>query len=99
MATFTGWNFRSAAVGGTSQLVNLLGSGLPFPPTKAAREAAGDPRRAVDERYPDRAAYIAAATDAATALVKGGYLLRDDVAPVMARVEAWWNASHAAGSR
>lgn len=99
MATFTGWNFRSAAIGGTSQLVNLLGSALPFATTKAAREAAGDSRRAVDERYLDRTAYTAAANDAATALVKGGYLLRDDVASVMARVDAWWNATHAAGSR
>ncbi|MFN7977556.1 MAG: alpha/beta hydrolase domain-containing protein [Vicinamibacterales bacterium] len=99
MATFTGWNFRSAAIGGTSQLVNLLGAALPFATTKAAREAAGDPRRSIEERYPAKAAYTAVANEAAEALVKGGYLLRDDVAAVMTRVDAWWASTHPATSR
>lgn len=98
LATFTGWNFRSAAIGGTAQLVNLLGSALPLASTKAARDAAADPRRSIDERYPAKGAYTAVATDTAEALVKGGYLLRDDVAAVMARVDAWWTATHPAGS-
>ena len=95
MATFTGWNFRGAAIGGTAQLVNLLGAAVPFPATKTA----GDPRRALDERYPAKDAYLAAASEAADALVKGRYLRRDDVAAVMARVEAWWAQVHPAGSR
>jgi hypothetical protein len=95
MATFTGWNFRGAAIGGTAQLVNLLGAAVPFPATKTA----GDPRRALDERYPAKDAYLAAASEAADALVKGRYLRRDDVAAVMARVEAWWALIHPAGSR
>ncbi len=95
MATFTGWNFRGAAIGGTAQLVNLLGAAVPFPATKTA----GDPRRALDERYPAKDAYLAAASDAAEALVKGRFLRRDDVAAVMARVEAWWALIHPAGSR
>lgn len=95
MATFTGWNFRGAAIGGTAQLVNLLGAAVPFPATKAA----GDPRRALDERYPAKDAYLAAASEAADALVKGRYLRRDDVTAVMARVEAWWTLIHPAGSR
>ena len=95
MATFTGWNFRGAAIGGTAQLVNLLGAAVPFPATKTA----GDPRRALGERYPAKDAYLAAASEAADALVKGRYLRRDDVAAVMARVEAWWALIHPAGSR
>lgn len=95
MATFTGWNFRGAAIGGTAQLVNLLGAAVPFPATKTA----GDPRRALDERYPAKDAYLAAASEAADVLVKGRYLRRDDVAAVMARVEAWWALIHPAGSR
>ena len=95
MATFTGWNFRGAAIGGTAQLVNLLGAAVPFPATKTA----GDPRRGLDERYPAKDAYLAAASEAADALVKGRYLRRDDVAAVIARVEAWWALVHPAGSR
>ena len=36
LATYTGWNFRSPAIGGADQLVNLLGSAIPF-----ARDAGG----------------------------------------------------------
>ena len=32
VATYTGWNFRNAAIGGTSQLVNLLGMARPTRP-------------------------------------------------------------------
>ena len=41
--TYTGWNFRSAATGGTSQLVPLLGSYIPLARTKVEREARHDP--------------------------------------------------------
>ena len=35
MATYTGWNFRGPAIGGTKQLVNLLGTARPFARTRA----------------------------------------------------------------
>lgn len=89
MATFTGWNFRSAAIGGTNQLVSLLGSAIPFAKTRAEREAARDARPSVEERYPSREAYLAKASAAVEALVKGGYLLAGDAVPAMARMEAW----------
>ena len=54
---------------------------------------------AVYNRTPGKDADLAAASDAADALVKGRYLRRDDVAAVMARVEAWWAQIHPAGSR
>src|SRR5205085_10914293 len=44
LATYTGWNFRNAKIGGTDQLVSLLGSYIPLTATKAEREAAKDPR-------------------------------------------------------
>src|SRR4029450_4179461 len=54
LATYTGWNFRNASIGASGDLVSLLGSAIPFPPTRAAREAARDPRRSVEERYASR---------------------------------------------
>ena len=90
MATYTGWNFRGAAIGGTNQLVYLLGSTLPFASTKAERQAAHDSRPSVEERYPSREAYLAKASAVAAELVKGGYLLAADVPKVMARLEAQW---------
>jgi hypothetical protein len=90
VATYTGWNFRNPSIGGTDQLVSLLGSAIPFSKTKAEREAAHDPRPSLAERYASREAYVASAQAIADALVKGGYLLADDVSQVMARIDAQW---------
>ncbi len=90
MATYTGWNFRGAVIGGTNQLVNLLGSSLPFARTKAEREKAGDPRPGVEERYPSKDAYRTKASAVADELVRGRYLLATDVPAAMARLEAQW---------
>ena len=70
MATYTGWNFRNSAIGGTSYLVNLLGSAIPLAHTKAEREARRDPRKSVEERYASRDAYLASARQVEEALVK-----------------------------
>jgi hypothetical protein len=90
MATYTGWNFRGAEIGGTTQLVNLLGSAIPLALTQVQRQKAQDPRPSVEERYPSKDAYLAKASAAADALVSSGYLLASDLPGVMARVEAQW---------
>lgn len=90
MATYTGWNFRSAAIGGTNQLVNLLGMALPFATTKAERAKSGDPRASVEERYPSKDAYMAKAVAVTDALVSGRYLLPGDAESVRSRIEAHW---------
>lgn len=94
VATYTGWNFRNTGIGGPNLLVSLMGSAIPFATTPSAR-AAGDPRKAVDERYPSQAAYAAAVRTAADALVSGGYLLREDVAAVLKRADEHWGQAHA----
>jgi len=90
MATYTGWNFRNASIGGTDQLVSLLGSRVPLARTKAERDATRDPRLSVEERYPSRDAYVAKAQKVMDALVKGGYLLSSDAPAVMKRMEEQW---------
>jgi hypothetical protein len=92
MATYVGWNFRGASIGGTDQLVNLLGSAVPLARTKAEREAKHDPRKSVEERYPSREAYLTAAREAADKLVKSGYLLADDLLQAMKRIDDQWKA-------
>jgi Alpha/beta hydrolase domain len=92
MATYTGWNFRSSAIGGTTQLVSLLGTALPFARTKAEREMSGDPRLSVEERYPSKAAYMAQAAAVTDALVKSRFLLTGDVDGVRSRIDAHWAA-------
>jgi Alpha/beta hydrolase domain len=90
LATYTGWNFRNSRIGGTDQLVALLGSYVPFAQTKGERDARHDPRRSVEDRYPSRDAYMELINKAAAALVKDGYLLAEDVAPVTKRAADHW---------
>jgi hypothetical protein len=93
MATYTGWNFRNPSIGGTNNLVNLLGSQIPLPRTKAERDAKRDPRKSVEERYTSRDAYLASARQVEEALVKDRLLLAEDLPQVMKRMEEQWNAA------
>jgi hypothetical protein len=90
LATYTGWNFRNSRIGGTDQLVSLLGSYVPFAQTKTEREMKHDPRPSIDERYASRDKYMDLINKAAAALVKDGYLLADDVAAVTKRAADHW---------
>src|SRR4051794_8671580 len=92
LATFTGWNFRKAEIGAPDQLFPLLGSYVPFSLTRIAREAAGDPRRSIEERYRSRAVYVQQVREATDLLVKRRYLLPEDVATIMRRADDHWNA-------
>ena len=87
VATYTGWNFRNAASGGTGLLVSLRGARIPFPRTAAERAATNDPRRSLEERYASMDAYLAEARRATDALVTERFLLPQDVADVMKRME------------
>ncbi|HMF94871.1 MAG TPA: alpha/beta hydrolase domain-containing protein [Vicinamibacterales bacterium] len=91
VATYTGWNFRKAEIGAPGELVSLLGSSIPFMPTKAARDAAGDPRRSIEERYSSKESYLKQVEQTADALVKAGYLLVDDEPRILQRAEDTWD--------
>ena len=90
VATNTGWNFRSAEIGGPHEIVNLMGSYISFPLTKADRQARRDPRLSIEERYRDEADYLAKLRAAADELVKGRYLLPDDIESVLKRGRDQW---------
>ena len=91
LATYTGWNFRSPAIGQPGELLPLTGSFIPFPVTKAAQEVAHDPRPSIEERYGSREHYQVLVTDAAAKLVQQRYLLNQDVPPVIERALATWD--------
>jgi len=91
LATYTGWNFRKPADGGSDQLVPLLGSYIPFAATRADREARHDPRRGAEERYASRASYVARVKDAADDLVRQRLLLASDVNLVVTRAQQAWD--------
>lgn len=79
LATFTSWNVRGA--GHTpGEACLFFGSTLPFAATEAARQASGDPRLSLAERYSSKADYVSKVQAAAQALVDERLLLQEDVA-------------------
>ncbi len=86
VATYTGWNLGRAGhfEGG---MCNLQGSFIPFAVTRAEREATGDPRPSLEERYPTRDAYVAAIRQAADHLVAQRFLLPDDARLLIGQAE------------
>ncbi|ESQ93542.1 hypothetical protein ABAC460_00300 [Asticcacaulis sp. AC460] len=65
LGTYTAWTPPEPDVAGLGYLSGLSGGFLPFARTRAEREATGDPRLSVEERYGDRAGYEAAVQVAA----------------------------------
>jgi hypothetical protein len=84
LATYTGWNVYARA---PSELCDRDGSRIPFAKTKAARQAAGDPRLSLQERYGSRAAYAAQVRAAVDALVRERLLLPADGQAYVAAAE------------
>jgi hypothetical protein len=74
IATFTGWN----AVKDKTKGDCASGAKLPFPLSRAAREASGDPRQSLPERYGSRAYFVGALRSVADRLVKERVLLPQD---------------------
>lgn len=91
IGTLTGWNFRTASTGNPTAIVPLAGSLIPFAKTTADRH--GDPREALDERYRGKADYVGRATEVGLALVKQGYVLREDLPFLLERASAMWDWS------
>ena len=88
LGTYTGWNFRHPAIGQPGEVLPLAGSYIPLPPTRATREASGDPRLSIEERYGSRARYRSIVTDRAEKLVQEGYMLPEDIDIVVSRALA-----------
>jgi hypothetical protein len=92
LATYTGWNFnRAGGEADPDSLVPLVGSYIPFAATAEQRQASGDPRLSIAERYAGRDEYLQRVRSEAEALVAGRYLLAPDVAPIVARAGAHWD--------
>jgi hypothetical protein len=83
IATFTGWNLRTAAWGADGMLTRWMGSYLEFARTAADRQASGDPRPSLHERYPTREAYLARFEQTVRQLQADRFLLEDDAANLL----------------
>jgi hypothetical protein len=90
LASYTGWNLRNKNIGAPEELYSMVGSWIPFPVNKAERERRKDPRRSIEERYPNEADYLDRITAAAQNLVQQGFLLDQDVPKLRERAAKEW---------
>jgi hypothetical protein len=90
LGTYLGWNITA---GGArpfhqGQICDYAGGMIPFARTRAEREAAGDPRISLEERYTDHAGYVAAVRAAAVKAVAAGFLLQEDADALVRQADA-----------
>jgi hypothetical protein len=93
VATHTGWNTRHPSTGGGGHALStggasggtLRGSTIPFAATRESREASGDPRPSIEERYDSREHYLGLVNEASLRLIEDGYLLEEDLEGVAAQ--------------
>lgn len=86
IGTYTGWNLFNSRFF-EDGFCELSGSFIPFASTMQERVATGDPRKSLEERYPNNGAYVAAIKKAADNLVKQRYLLPEDAATLIKQAE------------
>jgi hypothetical protein len=87
LGTYLGWNITAAGFH-QGQVCNYIGGYIPFALTLAERQATGDPRLSLVERYGDHAGYVAAVTQAANNAFAQGYLLAADRDALIAQAAA-----------
>lgn len=91
LATFASWNLRDPSIGAPDQRVSFEDSYIPFPKTAADRQASGDPRKSIAERYTGKDDYMARFTKALDELVRQRWILPEDRDAVMHRGEQEWD--------
>jgi Alpha/beta hydrolase domain len=77
LGTYNGWSLRRAGFAEGDQFWNT-GSFIPFARTRAERNASGDPRPSIEERYPSHEAYMDAVSRCCRSRVQEGLMLQDD---------------------
>jgi hypothetical protein len=80
LGTYLGWNITASGARPfhQGQICNYVGGMVPFARTAADRQASGDPRPSLEERYRSHDGYVAAVRKAAEHAQEAGFLLRDD---------------------
>jgi hypothetical protein len=89
LGTYLGWNITD---GGDKpfhqgQICNYVGGMIPFAKTAQERQATGDPRLSLQERYGDHAGYVAAVRKAAARAQAAGFLLPGDAKALIEAAE------------
>jgi hypothetical protein len=90
LGTYLGWNITA---GGAKpfhqgQICNYVGGMIPFARTAEERNATGDPRLSLQERYGSHDGYVASVRKAADKAMKDGFLLPVDAAALIKAADA-----------
>ena len=85
LGTYLGWNITSSGARPfhQGQICNYVGGMVPFAKTAAERQASGDPRLSLEERYRSHDGYLAAVRKAADKAIAQGFLLPEDAADLI----------------
>ncbi len=98
VASHAGWNLRDPETGSPDQQIPMQGFTRWFPVTRAAREAQGDPRLSIEERYSDRAEYVELVRRDAEKLANEGYVLEQDIGLVVQNATDRYDAAMIGGT-
>lgn len=93
VGTHTGWNPRHRDTGAPEQIIPMQGFTLLFSPSKKDREAAGDPRPSLEERYGSGEDYLKLVRRLAKALIDSRYVLPEDLDIVVAACAARYDTA------
>lgn len=91
LATYTGWNLRSPAIGAPTERISFLGSFSPFPLTGGEPTHSLDPRVPIEKRYTSYADYRAKFGQALDSLVTERYILAEDAPQLLERSHEEWD--------
>jgi hypothetical protein len=92
LGTYAGWNITVPQLSDLRYLSGLVGGFEPLARTKAQRDASGDSRPSIGERYSGRPDYLDKVKRAADDLVRQRYLRTEDVPAVLQAAGRMWDA-------
>jgi hypothetical protein len=87
LGTYTGWNVQATGYG-TGGGCSLNGGFIPFARTLSERQARGDPRPSLEERYGNHAGFVGKVLEAIAQQQAAGWLLPDDAARIYEAAQA-----------
>jgi hypothetical protein len=91
LATYTGWNLRTAATGAPGERTAFYGSFVPFRRTTTEATAVQDARMAIEDRYKSYGDYRVRFQQALNELVRQRYILAEDSTQLLDHSKAEWD--------
>jgi Alpha/beta hydrolase domain len=87
LGTYLGWNVQAHGFS-KGEGCGFAGGYIPFARTRLEREAAGDPRLSLEERYKDQAGFVAQVRAAVIKHQEAGWLSSKDATQLMTQAES-----------